>query len=385
MVDNFKRDSLKGKVTEDMMLMGLKNKTRKIEIKLKVTERSEYFHLTPSHKKEYFDHRLSSMKNSLLELIGIEHFESISKPSGVSIYVFGMISSTTGSKLEHKSVYLFNSLDDSNVSVLLDLSRVPSYSLFNGQIVGILGSNPSGNCIHVEKIFYKINFSKNLITKGTKPLKLVILKGPFIKKVVKDSLNKSDDVFIFMGPFVEDIKTDQTDDDFKDLNDFTDFLNDQMKLYINIKIVMVPSLDDYAAIKIFPQIPLNLNPSDKIMSLSNPCTFEANSNNVVISNFDNLFDLELEEIDKIDDRSTDPFFKLNRIERLANHLIFQKSFVPCFNSSLNVSFGKWLDMEFEPDLYIISSKRDFDIIKVNSSHIINIASQKSISIDTSQL
>eukprot|EP00873_Tetraselmis_striata_P017967 jgi/Tetstr1/438231/TSEL_002883.t1 len=77
----------------------------------------------------------------------------VSAPSQEPVYVAGRITCDSDGKLNEQSAMLEGSMQHSGgASVKLDLSKVPSYSLFPGQVVLVEGTNPTGRCLTATSI-----------------------------------------------------------------------------------------------------------------------------------------------------------------------------------------------------------------------------------------
>lgn len=334
----------------------------KVELKHVTLRKAEYFYLKPDYKQKYIYSKLLSLKESFRLGCGADYFEPINHRSLSSFFTYGMISSPTGSKIDDL-VYLFNSTDESNVPIKLDLSNLSSHSLFNGQIVALLGSNSQGNAILVEKIFYMPHVNTNLENKQN--LSMEVCKGPFTQESIQQVFNELADIYVFMGPF-----TGTSNGLFEKLEDFTHCVDEHLTRYPKAKAIVIPSVEDDLAVKLFPQPALHII-SNRIQSYPNPCYFYANNHLISVCNFDNLVDLAFEEKFKNDPSNSESLFKADRLSRLAYHLVHQQSFVPVLSSLSNVSYGNWLDMEVAPDLYIISSKLKFTHNKIESCTVMN--------------
>lgn len=359
------------------LMRKIRKPSLKLELKPVVLLKPEYFYLKPAYKQEYVHSRLESLKESFRLSCKVDNFMPINHCSMNSFYTYGMVSSPTGSKIEDL-VYLFNSTDGSNVAVKLCLSQVPFYSLFNGQIVAILGCNPRGDCIQVDSIIYSPMLNAPLTSKNHKPLSLEISKGPFTKAIIKEMFVHNPDLFIFMGPFIE-----SNTGEFEKLDDLIKFIEDLLMKLPNSKAIIIPSLADQMGIKIFPQQAIPIN-STRIVSYPNPCYFYANRHMISICNFDNLMDLAFEEKSVQISSSDDDVSKIDRIERLVHHLIHQQSFVPAINSLSEVSYGSWLNMEIAPELYIISSKMKFLNATIGPSTVLNTVGKTIYTINSNE-
>lgn len=325
----------------------------------------EYFYFTRSDKHNFVNSRLLQMKQSFLESLGIDHFEPINHQSMKPFYTFGMISSPTGERIE-SDCYLFNTTDSSNIPVKLDLSAVDTYSIFNGQIVALKGINPRGDLLQVQQIYTAsiLHINQNKKESGT----IIVSKGPFSQHRLESIFKNVASVHVLLGSFygIED------NSDFKNMDSFTECLRSFKENKVDMHIIIVPSIDDLSSVRIFPQPAIKITEDDAISSLPNPGYFYLNNHLILVCNFDNFIDLCSEEIFKASStkQTNDKF------ERMCHHLIFQKCFVPVLNSKSNVAFGKWLEMDFTPDLYIISSKMKCFDRRVEPVTVVNVGGSR---------
>ncbi|ELA42130.1 uncharacterized protein VICG_00771 [Vittaforma corneae ATCC 50505] len=348
---------------ESKLLRNIVKPNKKCTLKLVKPEGTSYLYLKPADKASYIHSRLLQMKPLFLESLQISEFKPINYQSIKPFYTFGMISSSTGSKISSEDivsaiptdplVFAFNSTDNSNVSVKLDLSALDSYSLFNGQVVAVKGTNTRGDSILVESIYSTPGLTEYKSVRGE--IAAVISKGPFSYADLESIFKLESDPFIFFGPFCG-----TNESEFKTLSEFVDSLEIFIRKLQSVKVIIVPSLDDYCSVRVYPQPAIKIS-NERITSLPNPSYILLNNHLILLSNFDSFIDLCYEEISKEPSKSEDVLFSGDRIQRLSYHLVFQQSFVPVLNSKSNVAFGSWLKMSYSPDLYVISSKiKSFD-------------------------
>lgn len=106
-------------------------------------------------KSEGIDERIDYIASLIQSHHDIEAFANPGKPSQEAIYAYGLVSSDDGSesKLNEKSIVLQTSRDlGMGKRVLLDLSRVESYSFFPGQVIGVKGTNHHGVRFFVDEV-----------------------------------------------------------------------------------------------------------------------------------------------------------------------------------------------------------------------------------------
>lgn len=119
----------------------------------------------------------------------------------------------------------------------------------------------------------------------------------------------------------------------------------------NSQLVLVPSLQDLTHDHIFPQCALPTPILTKAILIPNPGLFFANELVVAVSAADALLHINNQEISK--GQSVD------RIGRMANHLVEQSSFYPLVPSyeGVNVDYNclEALEFPFKPNLLIVPS------------------------------
>lgn len=359
-------------IGEDIFMSKLIKKSTKIET---ISPKEiEYFHSTRNDKSNFVKARLLQMKQSLLESLKIDHFEPINHQSTKPFYTFGMISSPTGEKIESDS-YLFNNTDNSNIPVKLDLSALDSYSIFNGQIVALKGINTRGDVLHVHDIYISsvLNINQNTKEQGS----IIVSKGPFTRHRVECIFKKEASVYVFLGPFYE---AEDDEPEFKSMDSFIECIQAFKVSKLDMNVIIVPSIDDLSSVRIFPQPAIKIISDNSIRSVPNPSYFYLNNHLVLVCNFDNFIDLCYEEV-------SSPPSAPDRFGRLCHHLVFQKCFVPVLCSKSNVAYGKWLEMDFVPDLYIIASKMKCFDRKIGPVTIANVGGLRpeTFKIDCSRL
>lgn len=106
-------------------------------------------------KSEGIDDHIDRIAGLIQTHHDIEAFANPSKQSQEAIYAYGLVTSEDGSeqRLNEKSIVLQTSRGlGMGKRVLLDMSRVESYSLFPGQVIGVKGINHFGIRFHVDEV-----------------------------------------------------------------------------------------------------------------------------------------------------------------------------------------------------------------------------------------
>eukprot|EP01102_Stenamoeba_stenopodia_P008336 TRINITY_DN2391_c0_g1_i1.p1 TRINITY_DN2391_c0_g1~~TRINITY_DN2391_c0_g1_i1.p1 ORF type:complete len:760 (-),score=242.06 TRINITY_DN2391_c0_g1_i1:1979-4099(-) len=239
-------------------------------------------------------------------------------------------------------------------SLLAAGTRVPvfpsfslsSYSFFPGQIVGALGSNPTGRRFIISKLVSaKI---QKTVGEHTTRAKMTIASGPFmtadsnlcsresrepLRALLSHAIAANTQILFLVGPFVDKnnrlIETgmlvDYTFDELFQLM-VTEIVDElQTKNGSKMKVVFVPSLRDIHHIPVMPQPPFTLPTAiasnSRVISASNPATLKIGNGVLVgVTSTDVLRHLSAFEISK---GATD-----DRISRLCRHIIEQRSYYP---------------------------------------------------------
>lgn len=327
-----------------------------------VPEAAKYFHLKSKDKHVYISDRLEYMKQPFLDLLEIKEFLPVDFRSQDPFYAYGIVSSSNGDKI-NEECYLFNPADGSKAPAKLNLSFLDGYSIFNGQIVAIRGTNADGHQMSVQRI-YGLPIV-NINTAQRAHISVSVLKGPFSPKDIENMLACGCDSLVLFGPFCS-----FSGHSFSYIDQFISCVEMSMRTRPDLKVVLVPSAEDYCSVSIFPQ-PAHKVVSDRIVSLPNPSYFYLNNHLIAVSNFDGYIDMCSEELFKEPSDSTDFLLKTDKATRLSYHLVFQRSFVPVLYSKSDVAYGNWLNMNIAPDLYIICSKMRQFHREVGPSTVLN--------------
>jgi DNA polymerase alpha subunit B len=109
---------------------------------------------------------------------------------------------------------------------------------------------------------------------------------------------------------------------------------------------------------------------ERLRYLSNPCTFSVNEIVIGVTATDVLFHLSKEEVFKQSEG-----VRTDRLGRLANHLIEQRSFYPLYPPAMEVNLETSridkLEMACTPDILILPSDMKFFAKIVNDSLAVN--------------
>ncbi|KMT07540.1 hypothetical protein BVRB_6g151510 [Beta vulgaris subsp. vulgaris] len=300
-----------------------------------------------------------------------------------SVFAVGMIRCDGEGRLNEKSVTLQSSVEHSGGELVrLELEKMDRYSIFPGQVVGVVGTNPSGHCLVASKLVDTIPLlpSSDLNPHPAKKLALdeedlpncqspamgelsmIIAAGPFtttdnllfepLKELLAFATRKQPQLLILLGPFVDsehpEIKKATIDQTFDEVFDqeITRKLQDHVEyMGSSTRVLLVPSIRDANHDPVFPQPPFDLTSEniDQITSITNPGVFDANEVKVGCCTVDVIKHLSGEEISR--NLSGD------RLSRLATHIISQRSFYPLYPPADSVP----LDFSIAPEALSISS------------------------------
>lgn len=197
----------------------------------------------------------------------------------------GRIVCDSDAKLNENSVLLESSRSiGSGVRVPLNLSSVPNYSLFPGQIVMLEGVNPDGKCLHVKQFLQPQNSLMKIpklpeaygqydqFVDGV--LSVMIAAGPFtldttvpakeldyspLDSLLASVVTKRPEVLILCGPFIDSENSAVRSGTLQYLPDqifhleITLRLNELKEKCPEIRVLLIPSLKDLHSDYIFPQ------------------------------------------------------------------------------------------------------------------------------------
>lgn len=267
------------------------------------------------------------------------------------------------------------------------------YSLFPGQVVHTSVTNPSGTKLIGQNLTYDASSSlKNLSSSSTKinlkegdTMHVVIACGPFTTsdnlayepfKDFLDYIGKTrPNVVILSGPFV-DSKQAQIDQVQTGSQSFDEIfqnlikmLEDLLKDLPNTQIILQPSIRDVHHRFIYPTPEFTIAESPGIMTVSDPALVNIDGLIFGLTSTDILFHLGKEEI-SYPPRSGD------RIRRLVNHLIHQRSFYPLYPPSeeMNIDYEQLEtlgQLDVQPDVLVLPSDLLHFFKDVNGGLVLN--------------
>lgn len=324
-----------------------------------------------------------------------------------TLFAVGMICCDGDGHLNDKSVLLQSSVEHSGGQrVRLDLHKLGEFSLFPGQVVGIEGSNPSGHCLIASKLVDQIplpvdavvdvhpsmkqaldqEIHSTVVISRPEEISMIIAAGPFtttdnlyfepLKELISYAKRKQPQLLILLGPFVDSehpqIKKGTTDSSFDEifhleilrrLQDYVEYMGSE------VRAILVPSIRDANHDFVLPQPPFDIQPPHiihQITSLTNPGTFEANQIKVGCCTVDVLKQLSGEEMSRCSKDGTSN----DRMGRLANHILNQRSFYPLYPPAEGIP----LDFSLAQEALTISTIPDIIILPSDMKYFIKVLS-----------
>ncbi|KAG6525019.1 hypothetical protein ZIOFF_014971 [Zingiber officinale] len=311
-----------------------------------------------------------------------------------NILAVGMVCCDGEGHINEKSILLQGSIKHSGGQcVRLDLQKLPYFSFFPGQVIGVDGHNPSGHCLIASKVFdfvpnppdvdcppakkLAIDLDHQTSSSESRVLSLLIAAGPFtttdnllfepLTELLAYASRRQPQLVILMGPFIDsdhpEIKKGTVDREFDEIFrvEIIQKLEDYAKYMGSAAhVILLPSIRDAHHDFVFPQPAFDIHLTDdikpQITCLPNPGFFSANEIAIGCCTVDILKQLSGEEISRIpiDTVSGD------RMARLATHILRQQSFYPLHPPALGVPVDfslavEALEIPRNPDVLILPS------------------------------
>ncbi|KAJ6323977.1 hypothetical protein OIU76_011306 [Salix suchowensis] len=322
-----------------------------------------------------------------------------------NIFAVGMICCDGEGRLNEKSIMLQSSVEHSGGrNVRLELHNLSQFSIFPGQIVGIEGQNPSGHCLIASKLVDSVPLSAiaavyqhptkkqalDLVVESTdssyvqKEISALIASGPFtttdnfffepLTELLAYASRKLPQLLVLMGPFVDsehpEIKKGAVDRSFDEL--FSQEILRRLQEHVeyagsDVRVILVPSIRDAQHDFVFPQPAFDIhlpNLKHQITGLTNPGNFEANQVKVGCCTVDILKQMSGEEMSRNPTDGTPS----DRMSRLANHIISQRSFYPLYPPAEDIP----LDSSLAPEALDITSIPDILILPSDVKYFIKV-------------
>ncbi|KAJ7307420.1 hypothetical protein JRQ81_009438 [Phrynocephalus forsythii] len=335
--------------------------------------------------REVISCKIEELGEALQEYYKIEEFCSVVIPSQERVTVLGQIGCDSNGKLNAKSVVLEGDQEHSSGGLVpVDVSELPEYSLFPGQIVVMEGMNSTGTMFFASKLYEGVPLpfhQPSHQAEDPEPQMVLVACGPYTTSdtitydPMLDLINvinqDKPDVCILLGPFV-DAKHKQVED-----CQLTSSFEDVFKLCLQTiiertrsagsRLVIVPSLRDVHHVCIYPQPPFagcELSKEDKqrVLFVSDPCTLEVNGVVLGLTSVDLLFHMGSEEISSSSS-------VLDRFSRILKHVLTQRSYYPLYPPAeeMNIDYEKFYQhaaLPVTPDVLITPSDLKYFIKEV---------------------
>lgn len=315
-----------------------------------------------------------------------------------------------GGRLNSTSVILEGSGETSGgARVKLDLGKLPKYSVFPGQIVGVEGMNPTGHCLVASRLLDSVplplfgpkssaevaqTFKRPKMEPGEQygreaasgappapaqvgDICILAAGGPFttaedfeyepFKRLLTYAARRQPHLLILMGPFVDaehpQIKNGTVDATFDHI--FQEHIRDPVEKWCaeageHVQVALVPALRDAQHDAVFPQPPFRREDFEdagrQIITLGNPGAFSCGPLGVACTTLDVLRHLSSEEARGGAARGAPQ----DRLAILAGHLVGQRSFLPLYpppqGTPVNYALcPDALELPFTPHLLLLPS------------------------------
>ena len=360
-----------------------------------------------NEEMKYMFQKMSSKKNILImwqkkmeEFITNilqEEVADVSLANQEEAVVIGKIATEGSEKPTPADLYL-EGLGHGSKIIELDVTHLPQYSLFSGQLVAMKGTNRTGKKFVATKFFdippLKFADSFNLV----EPLNLIIASGPLslsdntANEPLVDLINhlrqQPADVCILIGPFVDlangevqqgNIPSTQGDGTAT----YEDYFINILK-YISEELetsktqfVIVPSQRDVHHHPVFPQPPFSSakiskrtdKKFERFHFITNPATININGVIIGLTSTDILLHMSVKEL-------SFPTGATNRLVQLAEHLLRQHTYYPLYPPSEEVNFdyplfGLFGSLPLTPHILVLPSSLRYFIKDIEGCLCIN--------------
>lgn len=310
-----------------------------------------------------------------------------------------------GGRLNSASAVLEGSAEFSGgARVKLDLKKLPKFSIFPGQVVGVEGENPTGHCLVASRLLdaapcplFRVPPPGDQAQPPKRPkveqldggpkvdpeappldeLRILAAAGPFttaenhayqpLKELLAYAKRRRPHLLILMGPFVDSehpqIKGGTVDATFGHI--FQEHVRGPVEKWCEAageraRVVLVPALRDAHHDVVFPQPPFRQEDFEgggrQIVVVGNPGAFSCGPLGVACTTLDVLRHLSSEEARG----GSAPGAAQDRLATLAGHLIGQRSFFPLYpppqGTPVNYSLcPEALELPFTPHLLLLPS------------------------------
>uniref|UniRef100_A0A8C4PC98 DNA polymerase alpha subunit B n=1 Tax=Dromaius novaehollandiae TaxID=8790 RepID=A0A8C4PC98_DRONO len=319
--------------------------------------------------REVLSWRIEELGEALRERYGLEEFASAGLPAQEPVTVLGQIGCDGNGKLNAKSVVLEGDRERSaGARVPLDLSELPEYSLFPGQVVAVEGTNSTGRRLVASKLYEGVPLPFYAPPEpepepGAAQRLVLAACGPY---TTSDSL-----AYAPLADLVAVVARDKPDvcvlvrPRCRLLGSFADVFKLCVRTIVEgtrsagCQLVFVPSLRDVHHDYVYPQPPfacaeLPKEDRPRVHFVSDPCTLEIGGAVFGLTSTDLLFHMGAEEISSSSGLS-------DRLTRILRHVLTQRSYYPLYPPAeeLNVdyeSFWGHAALPVTPDVLVVPSE-----------------------------
>lgn len=358
------------------------------------------FYLKKPDEKKFIKSRLELFKERPLDCLKKDSFKTLTEVSNEKAFYFGFVINV------NNKIFLYNCLDQSN-EMLVELDLITQFKkyalLFTGMIIAVAGCNPNGNLIIVKDIFdQRILFLNEYEIENAHRNKMTIsvVSGPFNDQpcdpnAIFASLDFSyihSDILIILGPIIKNNFFFENDISLDELfYQFEQKISLWLKKSPERKVILIPSSEDVHTLGIYPNDPYKKFSNLRAMMLfGNPVQFRIENVLFSVSTSDLLLAMNRNSVEFHSEHSQtitkdeDKKWPKNsqKIEKLSSHLIYQASFLPVFDSSLqllSLSDPSVLNIETAPEIFLTCSKLKPFIQKLSGPFaVVNVGSQPNI-------
>ncbi|XP_067008644.2 DNA polymerase alpha subunit B isoform X2 [Anabrus simplex] len=301
----------------------------------------------------------------------------------------GRICCDANGRLNSRSVLLECSRDLSTGSTVpVDLTQVPQYSLFPGQIVALRATNPTRSVAVGQQVYSNavlpLPVNRPTLAGSNGPLEMVIAAGPYtpsstltyqpLEDLMEYLKKHEPHLIVLIGPFVDSMHTQVQEGSFAEtFNAFFEKLVDGIMVQLkdsNTQIVIVPSWRDAHHHMVYPTPPFHMNKKYNNLHLaSDPCMLDIDGLMVGITSADILLHLGKEEISQ-------PAQGADRLGRLASHILSQQCFYPLYPPAEDMPLDLTLleqygHLGFTPHILVLPSDLRYFIKELFGCVVIN--------------
>uniref|UniRef100_A0A674GD90 DNA polymerase alpha subunit B n=1 Tax=Taeniopygia guttata TaxID=59729 RepID=A0A674GD90_TAEGU len=340
--------------------------------------------------REALAERVEELGEVLRRHHGLDGFSSAVLPAQEPVTVLGQIGCDGNGKLNTKSVLLVGDREHSGgAEVPLDLSELPEYSLFPGQVVALEGTNSTGRRMVVTKLYEGVPLPFHTPTEPMAEQRMVLVAcGPFTPS---DSIT-----FEPLSDLLEVVARDRPDvcilvrtinlinHEYLITSILLSPFSDVFRLCLGTiiegtrsagsQLVLVPSLRDVSHDFVYPQPPFSFpdlpkQDKERVLLVPEPCVLDIDGVIFGLTSTDLLFHMGAEEISSSSGVS-------DRFTRILRHILTQRSFYPLYPPSeeLNVdleALAAFAALPVTPDVLVTPSELRFFVKDVLGCVCIN--------------